>query len=587
LIKSIIYSVVLLLLSYTAKSQYYLRGEIKDNYGQYIQNVRMVIKSTGNLYHSGISGGFGITTSKLNDSLILSYDGFETITVAVNANQYQTIVLKRIQENENKNRQHLTSIARDFNQTTTFKSYLKDESYFTIVENDIVNADKYPNTGVSLNINKASYSNIRRFVNMKSTVPPDAVRIEELLNYFNLNYKEPTGKDVFNITSQFTDCPWNQKDNLLYITVSARKINLDSVPPSNLVFLIDASGSMDLPNRLPLVKAAFQMLVRNLRDIDTVSIVSYGGDVQICLKPTSGAEKEKIIQAIEELNAEGDTPGEAALRTAYQVAKKRFIKGGNNRVILATDGDFNVGEVTEKGLEDLIVSQRQSGLYLTCLGVGMGNFKDSKLETLAKKGNGNYAYLDNVAEAEKVLVKEMTQTFYTVADNVFLNVHFNPSIIKEYRLIGFDNKKEAITDSTGDIEGGEIGSGNSLMAIFEVSTKKGKIKMNDSSFCEPIANVSLKYNIYGDKSPKDIHFSCPLSYTSFEKIDKELQFGCALSMFGMKLRNSKFLPDTEWSEIEKIAQRSYNPEKYMEKDFLTLLVNAKRMYSKKKKWFEN
>ncbi|UEG48558.1 VWA domain-containing protein [Ferruginibacter lapsinanis] len=562
-------------------AQYYLRGEIKDKSGQPIQNVKMILRSTHLTYYAGNSGGFGISTDFLYDSLTVIHEGYETQTVGIKSDVYQEIVMKKLNANDNKNRQKLISITKDFNQTSKYKWFFGDESYFSLVENAVVDAEKYPNTGFSLNINKASYSNIRRFINMKSSVPPDAVRVEELLNYFNLHYVEPEKDQVFRVESQISECPWNIKNNLLYLNISARKINMDKVPPSNLVFLIDASGSMDMPNRLPLVKAAFQMLVKNLRTIDTVSIVKYGGPVQVWLQPTSGGQKEKIIQSIEELTADGDTPGESAIRLAYRIAKSTFIKGGTNRVILATDGDFNVGETTEEALEDLIVKERQSGLYLTCLGVGMGNFKDSKLETLAKKGNGNYAYLDDIQEAEKVLVKEVTQTFYTVADNVFLNVQFNPALVSEYRLIGFDNKRDAVADSTGELEGGEIGSGNSVMAIFEYKSAINKI--NEFPTSGAVAQVVLSYNTSPDKTRKEVRFDCRQNYLPFNSIDKELQFGTALAMFGMKLRQSKNLGIADWNDIESIATTSANPENYLQRDFIKLLKEARKFYTKKRK----
>lgn len=562
-------------------AQYYLRGEIKDKTGQAIQNVKMILHSTHLTYYAGNSGGFGISTDNLYDSITVSHEGFETQTVGIKADVFQEVVMKKLNANDNKNRQKLISITKDFNQTAKYKWFLGDESYFSLVENAVVDASKYPNTGFSLNINKASYSNIRRFINMKSAVPPDAVRVEELLNYFNLHYREPESNEVFKVESQITDCPWNAGNNLLFLNINARKINMEKVPPSNLVFLIDASGSMDMPNRLPLVKAAFQMLVKNLRPIDTVSIVKYGGPVQVWLQPTSGAQKEKIIQSIEELSADGDTPGESAIRIAYRVAKSTFIKGGTNRVILATDGDFNVGETTEEALEDLIVKERQSGLYLTCLGVGMGNFKDSKLETLAKKGNGNYAYLDDIQEAEKVLVKEVTQTFYTVADNVFLNVQLNPALVSEYRLIGFDNKRDAVADSTGELEGGEIGSGNSVMAIFEYKSAINKINQFPTS--GPIAQVVLNYNTTPDKIRKEVRYDCRQNYLPFKEIDKELQFGTSLAMFGMKLRQSKNLGIADWNDIETIATTAANQENYLQRDFIKLLKEARKFYTKKRK----
>jgi Ca-activated chloride channel family protein len=434
-----------------------------------------------------------------------------------------------------------------------------------------------------LNINKASYSNIRRFLNTKSTVPPDAVRIEELLNYFNLNYQEPSNDEVFKITSAFSDCPWDQQKKLLYLNVNARKLDLNKVPPSNLVFLIDASGSMDMPNRLPLVKAAFQMLVKNLRPIDSVSIVIYGGTVAVWLQPTSGAEKQTIIRSIEELSAQGDTPGESAIRMAYAVAKSTFIKGGNNRVILATDGDFNVGETSEKALEELITRERQSGVYLTCLGVGMGNFKDSKLETLAKRGNGNYAYLDDIREAEKVLVKEVTQTFFAVADDVYLNVHFNPQLVKDYRLIGFDNKKDVINTGTGELEGGEIGSGNSVQAIFEVKTNSIDSATLSTLNKAPIAEVQLHYTINGvDKKP--VNYTCDNTVQPFLTLNNDLRLAASIAMFGLKLRQSKFISkEIDWDDILKIATDAYNPADYLQKEFVQLIGTAQKVYGKKKK----
>jgi Ca-activated chloride channel family protein len=585
-LKSLVTNIILLFLFLNCSGQYYLRGEIKDEKNEYLQNVKITLRSDKLLYHSGTSGGFGISSSQRKDSITLNLDGYEPMTVGISADQYLEVSMKPLSSNASKNKPKLISITKDVKFSSKYTWYVSDESYFSLVENETVNAEKFPNTGFSLNINKASYSNIRRFLAQKSVVPPDAVRLEELLNYFNLNYKEPDKNDYFKIESAFSTCPWDAEKRLMYLNVNARKLDLEKVPPSNLVFLIDASGSMDLPNRLPLVKAAFQMLVKNLRPIDTVSIVIYGGSVAVWLQPTSGKEKEKIIQSIEELTASGDTPGESAIRLAYQVAKATFIRNGNNRVILATDGDFNVGETTEKALEDMITRERQTGVYLTCLGVGMGNFKDSKLETLAKRGNGNYAYLDDIREAEKVLVKEVTQTFYAVADDVFLNVQFNSNLAKDYRLIGFDNKRDAIADSTGALEGGEIGSGNSVLAIFEFTP----VNSNDSllglsTYNTPLAEVNLRYTPAYTKGEKHLLYKCSGTVNSFTSINKELQFGAAVAMFGMKLRQSKYLPpkNADWDNIESIALSSYNPNNYLQKEFVSLVDSAKKLYAKSKK----
>jgi Ca-activated chloride channel homolog len=575
-------------------AQFYLRGEIKDEKNEFLQNVKILLHSDKMIYYSGNTGGFGISSNMAKDSMTLSLEGYENKTVKITAGVLAEITLKPLSSNASKNRPKLISITKDPTFTSKYSWNVGDESYFSLIENEVVRAEKFPNTGFSLNINKASYSNIRRFLSMNSTVPPDAVRLEELLNYFNLNYKEPAKNESFSLESHFAGCPWDAGKRLLYLNVNARKLDMENVPPSNLVFMIDASGSMDLPNRLPLVKAAFQMLVKNLRPVDTVSIIMYGGAVAVWLQPTSGAEKQKIIQSIEELTASGDTPGESAIQMAYRVAQSTFIKNGNNRVILATDGDFNVGEVSEKALEDLITKERKTGVYLTCLGVGMGNFKDSKLETLAKRGNGNYAYLDDIREAEKVLVKEVTQTFYSVADDVFLNVQFNPRLIHDYRLIGFDNKRDAVADSTGTLEGGEVGSGNSVLAIFEVTPAESNDSlMNLTLLKENLAEVNLRYTPVNTKIIKHLSYTCGGPELPFSNLQKDLQFGTAVAMFGMKLRHSKYLIAKDcWDKIESIAASSYDPANYLQKEFIGLVGTAKKLYvktktkSKKKKLIE-
>ena len=265
-----------------------------------------------------------------------------------------------------------------------------------------------------------------------------------------------------------SSCPWNSAHELLFLNICAKKAKLDDIPPANLVFLIDVSGSMDLPNRLPLLKSAFSLMVNNLRATDTVSIIVYGGVNGVWLTPTSGAEKKKILESIAQLEAGGSTPGEGGIRAAYQMAKSTFIKGGTNRVILATDGDFNVGQQSEEELNQLINGYRHSEIYLTCLGVGMGNYKDSKLEVLANQGKGNFAYLDNEKEAEKVLMQEFSQTIYAVAKEAYIDIRFDTSVVKNYRLIGFDNKASALEDTLNVLQGGEIGSGHSLMALMEI-----------------------------------------------------------------------------------------------------------------------
>ena len=570
-------------MAFTARSQYYLRGEIRNEKNQPLQNAKILLHSNNHLYFSGTTGGFGITTNKLMDSVTISLDGYEPKSAKVNSDQWQNITLKILPSNVNSNKPRLISVTKNLDHSCKVKWFIDNETYFQLVENEYVKAEKFPNTGFSLNVNKASYSNVRRFINMKSAVPPDAVRTEEMVNYFNLHYHEPEKGKIFRFESQLTSCPWDMEKQLLFLNVNAKKLDLDKIPPGNFVFLIDVSGSMDQPNRLPLLKAAFQMFVKNLRPIDTISIVSYGSSINICLQPTGGAEKEKIMKTIEELEASGDTPGEAAIMTAYSLARSTYKEGCSNRVILATDADFNRGETSEKAMEDLITKERQGGIYLTCLGVGMGNFKESKLATLAKKGNGNFAYLDNINEAEKVLIKELTQTFFAVADDVFMNLKFNPALVKEYRLIGFDNRRDAIADSTIDLEGGELGSGNSVLAIFEIVPATDRLFKPETFPKEMVANIETRYSLCNDTALLTMNNSCLANYVEFKNIDKDLQFATAVAMFGLKIKQSKYVKEVDWLDITKIATDSYDASSYLQTEFIGLIRKAEEIYSTKKR----
>jgi Ca-activated chloride channel family protein len=570
-------------MAFTARSQYYLRGEVRDEKNQSLQNAKILLHSNNHLYFSGTTGGFGITTNKQIDSVSISLDGYEPKSIKVNSEQWQNITLKILPSNVNSNRPKLISVTKNLDHSCKVKWFIDNETYFQLVENEYVKAEKFPNTGFSLNVNKASYSNVRRFINMKSAVPPDAVRTEEMVNYFNLHYREPEKGKIFRFESQLTSCPWDMEKQLLFLNVNAKKLDLDKIPPGNFVFLIDISGSMDQPNRLPLLKAAFQMFVKNLRPIDTISIVSYGSSINICLQPTGGAEKEKILKTIEELEASGDTPGEAAIMTAYSLARSTYKEGCSNRVILATDADFNRGETSEKAMEDLITKERQGGIYLTCLGVGMGNFKESKLATLAKKGNGNFAYLDNINEAEKVLIKELTQTFYAVADDVFMNLKFNPVLVKEYRLIGFDNRRDAIADSTIDLEGGELGSGNSVLAIFEIVPATDRLFKPETFPKEMVADIETRYSLCNDTALLTMNNACLANYVEFKNIDKDLQFATAVAMFGLKIRQSKYIKEVDWRDITNIATDSYDASNYLQTEFIGLIRKAEEIYSTKKR----
>ena len=565
--------------------QFYIRGEVKDESGNPLQNVNILLHSTSYVYHTGTYGSFGILTTKNTDSLTFWLDGYQTEKKAVNADNYLTVRMKlATASSSNVHRSKLASLTKGLNKDIQKQWFLGDETYASLIENHFVSAHEYPVTGLSLSIDKASYSNIRRFITTNTLVPPDAVRIEEMLNYFNETYSEPEQGELFKIKPVLTDCPWDRENELLFLNVNSRKLNLDTLPPSNLVFLIDISGSMDMPNRLPLLQSSFKLLVNNLRPKDSVSIVVYGGAVGIYLNTTSGADKEKILKAIDELLPGGSTPGESGIKLAYSVAQTHFIKGGNNRVILATDGDFNVGAKTEDELDELISQKRQSGIYLTCLGVGMGNYKDSKIQTLAKKGNGNFAYLDNFPEAEKVLLTEFTQTLYAVADNVYMNVNFNPDYVKEYRLIGFDNRVGSLNDSSSVIEGGEVGSGHSIIGVFEISpTDFNKDAVERDFTPGNIASIKIHYKLPHDSAEKQFAASVPLTYKDFNSIDRNLRFSTAVIMFGSLLRASAVTKEINWNDTILLASQTSDDNDPIQKEFVSLVKEARVLYTKQKK----
>lgn len=569
------------LLAFT--QQYYIKGQVKDEEGHSLQNVSILLHSTGYVYYTGSEGSFGILTNNKTDSITFSHEGYQKQVLAINADVPIYVRLKKATVTRSLQGYKLASLTQNLTRESQRQWFAGDETYASLVENGFINAFQYPSTGLSLNVDRASYSNIRRFLSMNSTVPPDAVRIEEMLNYFNFEYTEPADEKTFDIKTTYTQCPWNKKNQLLFAQVTSKKIKLDSLPPSHLVFLIDISGSMDMPNRLPLLKTGFKSLVNNLRSIDSVSIIIYGGYVGIALPTTSGAEKDIIFKTIDSLQAGGSTPGESGIKLAYSVAKNHFIKGGNNRIILATDGDFNVGLKKEEDLEEMIALQRQQGIYLTCLGIGMGNYKDSKIQTLAQRGNGNFAYLDSYAEAEKVLLKEFTQTLYAVADDAYLHISFNSNYVKEYRVMGFDNKVGAIRDKDATVEGGEIGSAYSTMIAFEIEPVVPSENLLLREIDDSLVTFSLKFKQPESDSVQQLILKPKVILQPFNDIPKYHQFATAVIMFGAILRSSKYVNEVSWNTIQQIAATAVDEDSFSQKEFLTILHQAKNIYSKKRK----
>ena len=568
----------------TVSAQYYLRGEVRDEKGKPLSGAKIHIKTKGMLdFASGDDGSFGLPTPKAVDTLTVIMGGFEPFHGGVSSNSYQIITLKMTRGTSMEMQTRLTSLTKNLElaKDVITKTDM-GESYNNLIENCFVNTATNPETGFALNIDRASYSHIRRFIYNKFQPPSQVVRVEQMLNYFNLKPASAANDNTkkFNFNSQITNCPWSANNQLMFVNLRAPMLNLESVPPSNLVFLIDVSGSMDQPNRLPLLQSAFKLLVNNLREQDNISIISYGGGVHVLLYPTSGAEKKKIIEVIDKLSADGDTPGSGAIRTAYYLAKTKFDKQANNRVIIATDGDFNVGQSNDQELEDMIISQKQTGVSLTCLGVGMGNFKDSKLETLARQGNGNYAYLDNIEEAEKVLVTEFTKTLYNVAENAYVNVVFNPSMVAKYRLIGFDNPREVISDTSNKLLGGEVGSGHDLMAVFEVEPNK-----NATTNAGNYATLNLQYQPPKSKEVIKQAFPIPNATKDLMSADSAYRFATAIAMYGSILRGSPYIKGATFENVIQLAQSSALAGNVAQKEFIDVVDKSDVIFnpSKKKK----
>ncbi|UCC79860.1 MAG: von Willebrand factor type A domain-containing protein [Candidatus Zixiibacteriota bacterium] len=444
----------------------------------------------------------------------------------------------------------------------------KTEEYDRIYENEFLDALSNPLSTFSIDVDAASYTNTRRYLNDGYLPPADAVRIEEFINYFTYDYPRPEKDLPFSITTEVSQCPWAEKHKLLHIGLQGKTVSLEDIPPGNLVFLLDVSGSMRPANKLPLLKSAFKLLVDQLRDNDRVAIVVYAGASGLVLPSTPGNQKRTIIDAIDNLYSGGCTAGAAGIKLAYEIAKKNFIKDGNNRVILATDGDFNVGVSSTSELVRMIEEKREDGIFLTVLGFGQGNLKDSRMEQLADKGNGNYAYIDNIMEGKKVLVSELSATIYTIAKDVKIQLEFNPARVLAYRLVGYENrmlKKEDFNDDKKDA--GEIGAGHSVTAIYEIIPAGEEMKLSDvdplkyqrsqivPDAYESAELLTVKFRYKkpdGDKS-KLITVPALDQNLKLSKTSDNFRFSAAVAEFGMLLRDSKHKGDSSYDRVIKLA----------------------------------
>ncbi len=442
------------------------------------------------------------------------------------------------------------------------------EDYHNFKDNGFQRPTTAPLSTFAIDVDAASYSNVRRFLTQGQRPPADAVRVEELINYFPYDYPDPTGSDPFSVTTAQMPAPWAGDHRLVLIGLQGRRIEASELPASNLVFLLDVSGSMASPDKLPLVQRAFRLLVEQLRPQDRVAIVVYAGAAGLVLPSTPGSDKRTILAALDELQAGGSTAGGEGIKLAYQVAQQNHIANGNNRVILATDGDFNVGVSSEGELVRLIESKKQQGTYLTVLGFGTGNLKDSRMEALADKGNGHYAYVDDIMEARKVFVQEMGATLVTIAKDAKIQVEFNPAQVAEYRLIGYENRLLAAEDFNDDSkDGGELGAGHAVTAIYEivlvgqggtgtsVDPLKYQAPRNTGSASDDLVTVKLRYQQPAGTAASKL-ISRTVQRDDAAKGNENLRFAAAVAEYGMLLRNSEYKAASSWENVLTLARQN-------------------------------
>ena len=580
-----------------------VKGKVTDAAdGSGITGCTVLVKGTTRSTITNVDGEYTIRANK-GEKLIFSYIGYETQTVKVTSERLNITMQANSQILEEcvvvgygmqKQVSMCGAVSNIMPGIMTRRAYTYDmntEEYKNIEENGFKKVNENPLSTFSIDVDAASYSNMRRYLNRGELPPADAIRTEELINYFSYNYPQPTGKDPIKITTEIGSCPWNKNHRLVRIGVKAKEIPTEKLPVSNLVFLIDVSGSMYGPQRLGLVQSSLKLLVNNLRDADRVAIVVYSGSAGERLPSTSGSDKQKIREAIDELTAGGSTAGGEGIKLAYKIAKKNFVKEGNNRIILCTDGDFNVGVSSNEGLENLIEQERKSGVYLTVLGYGMGNYKDSKMQILAEKGNGNHAYIDNLQEANRVLVNEFGATMYTVAKDVKLQIEFNPSQVQAYRLIGYESRLLKDEDFNNDVkDAGEMGAGHTVTAFYEVVPagvesnfvnkvddlkyqKKVKPALQPVTGSKELLTVKLRYKAPDEDISKKLEL--PLVDNKGNNVSSDFRFAAAVAMFGQLLRDSDFKGDATYAQVIAMAKTALdNDKRGYRREFLRLVETA-------------
>jgi Ca-activated chloride channel family protein len=621
-------SLAVALLAFAYSKTIKITGIVLDEQGRAVAGASVTIKGTMKGTATDSSGKFSIEVPNENAVLVIASVGYNSYEVSVPGNRKDLAILLKpavkplnevvvigygTQQKSNitggirirgysgdlvnsamqipRNESKYGSYNESADSEQTRETY-NTEGYDRIVENRFLKVTDNPLSTFSIDVDAASYSNVRRMLNYNQLPPAGAVRIEEMINYFTYEYPQPTGTDPFSINTEIAACPWNTEHRLVSIGLEGRKIPTENLPASNLTFLIDVSGSMTSEDKLPLVKSSMKLLIDQLREQDKVSIVVYAGMAGLVLPPTSGADKMKIKQAIDNLQAGGSTAGGQGIKLAYATAKSNFIRRGNNRVILCTDGDFNVGVSSDDELERLIEKEREGGTFLTVLGYGTGNYQDAKMQKLADKGNGNHAYIDNQNEAKKVLVSEFGGTLFTIAKDVKLQVEFNPAKVQGYRLIGYENRMLAKEDFNDDKkDAGELGSGHTVTALYEVipvgvQSKdlnnvdalryQKPVRKNDATtFAGELLNIKLRYKQPDGDVSKLIQHPVNDSRASIRQASDNLRFAAAVAQFAMLLRNSAFKGEGGYKLVRELATTSTSKDAGgYKKEFLELVTKA-------------
>lgn len=629
---------VFALAAFRGRSGFTISGKVLDEKGVPVSNATVKVKNSSNATLTDVNGAFTIKVSGSSATLVISAIGYNiqelsvkdngkpvSITLKAGTTTLQEVVVTGVHSRRKeiasktsgapatanyghalpgqlagrvsgleaaRDRRYPGSNGGGLADSLRYNPDFNTEGYDAIIENRFLTPGDNPLSTFSIDVDAAAYSNVRRFLESGQLPPAGAVRIEEMINYFKYDYPQPTSDHPFSINTEIAECPWNPAHKLVMIGLQGKKIPVDNLPPSNLVFLIDVSGSMMAENKLPLVRASMKLLTDQLRPQDKVAIVVYAGNAGLVLPATSGDEKAAIKEAIDKLEAGGSTAGGAGIRLAYSVAKQNFLQQGNNRVILCTDGDFNVGASSNDELERLIEEERKSGVFLTVLGYGTGNYQDSKMQRLADKGNGNHAYIDNFNEARKVLVSEFGGTLFTIAKDVKLQIEFNPAKVGAYRLIGYENRLLNKEDFNNDQkDAGDLGSGHTVTALYEiipagvasefiepVDKLKYQRQVTAGKISPEIMTVKFRYKEPDQGASKLMEVAVMDTNKSLRSASDNFRFAASVASFSMLLRHSEFRQQSSYGQVWKLAKESLgNDEGGYRSEFLKLLKSAQSL----------